>query len=302
VRIRSAQWVPVLAAALLLAACSFTKLAYTNAALAYGNAAPMLTWVVGDYVDLSGSQKEWVRTRLTRAMHWHRERELPEYRAFFERVLRQSEGPFGVADLESAHRDLYARYHRMLERVLPDAAELIAQLDVEQVEHLESKFEQGDRRFLKETVRLPVDKRRREIAAKWVEHLESWVGDLDASQEELVLQHVRGFADMASERLADRRYRQREVLKLVRAKPPREQMIATLRTLFIDTHTWRSPEYLEKLKERDRQTYEMLAAVSATFTPEQRGHLANRVRGYLRDIDELTASTGSTSTGPTSGT
>lgn len=283
------HWVWVLAAGLLAAACNFTRLAYTNAALAYDNAAPMLTWAVDDYVDLSGAQKEWVRQRLARAMGWHRERELPRYHVFFERVLQQAGAPIPVAELEAAHRELYVRYHQALERLIPDAADLLMQLDAEQIEHLQDKLARNERKFVKEFVRTDVDKRRREQSRKWIEHLESWVGPLEDAQKDLVLTHVRGYADIAADRLADRRYRADEVLKLVRAKPSREQAMAALRRLFIDTNTWRSADYQRKLRQRDHQVFEMLSALSATFTPEQRAFLAKRLRGYMRDIDTLRA-------------
>lgn len=294
---RNAHWFLILAAAFLVAACNFTKLAYTNAALAYDNAAPMLTWVVDEYVDLSGPQREWVRQRLNHAMDWHRARELPRYRAFFERVSQQANGPIPVAELQQAHAELQVRYHQALERLLPDAAELLAQLDAEQVEHLQNKLEENDRKFLKETVKRGIPERRREQASKWIDHLESWVGSLEPAQRDLVLEHVRGYADIAAERLADRRYREAEVLRLVRSKPTREEAVATLRKLFIETSTWRDPQYQRKLRERDRQTFRMLSALSETFTPEQRAKLAMRCRGYVRDIGEITASNAPARTG-----
>lgn len=286
-RIRFAQWLWVLAAGLAAAACNFANLAYNNATLAYGNAAPMLTWVLDDYVDLSGPQKEWVRQRLNRAMGWHRERELPRYYAFFDRVLRQSEGPIPVAEIERAHAELRTRYHQVVERILPDAADLLGQLDAEQVRHLQEKLEENERKFVKDFVDVKIDKRRRDQAKRWISHLESWVGPLEDTQRDLVVKHVRGYADIAADRLADRRYRDAELLKLARAKPPRDETIAVLRRLFIDTNTWRSPEYQRKLRERDLQAFEMLSALSATFTPGQRAHLAKRLRTYMRDIDEL---------------
>jgi 3-methyladenine DNA glycosylase AlkC len=297
VRARSAKWLLIVAAGLLAAACNFTKLAYTNAALAYDNAAPMLTWVVDEYVDLSGTQKEWVRQRLNRAMDWHRQRQLPYYRAFFERVSEKAEGPIAVADLERAHRELYVRYNEALERLLPDAADLLAQLDAEQVQHLQEKLEENDRKFVKEQVKSEIPDRRREQARKWIEHLESWVGGLETSQRRLVREHVRGFADIGNERLADRRYRESEILRLVRTRPSREESIAALRKLFIDTSSWRPAEFQEKLRERDRQTFAMLSALSETFTPEQRAHLSQRCKGYVRDIGEITASSAKATSG-----
>src|SRR5436190_7021550 len=77
-------------ALLILSACSFTKLAYMNAALAYDNATPVLAWLVDDYVDMSGSQKGWVKNRLRTAMDWHRRQELPEYRRFVEGLIEKA--------------------------------------------------------------------------------------------------------------------------------------------------------------------------------------------------------------------
>lgn len=288
-RDRIARNLAVLAAALLLAACTFTRLAYTNAALAYDNAAPMLTWVVGDYVDLTGGQKEWVRQRLRKALDQHRQRELPQYRAFLRYALDRADAPFSEADVERMHDDVRGYYHRTLEYVLPDAAELLAQLDAEQVQRLQDKLDEDDRKYRREASKSRLDERRHKEAAKFVEHLESWVGDLSGEQKELVLQRVQAFEDFSKDRLADRRYRESEVLRLVRSHVPREEMVASLRRLFVDTDSWRSPAYRAKLRQRERDVSTMLADLSATFTPEQRAHLAGRLRGFLRDIDELTA-------------
>jgi 3-methyladenine DNA glycosylase AlkC len=279
----------VLAAALLLAACTFTRLAYTNAALAYDNAAPMLTWVVGDYVDLSGEQKEWVRQRLRKALDRHRQRELPQYRALLRYALQRADAPFSEADVEHMHDEVRDCYHRTLEYILPDAAELLSQLDADQVRYLQDKLDEDSRKYQRESKKDRLDERRRKEAAKFVEHIESWVGDLSHEQEELVLQRVRAFDDFSRDRLADRRYRQTEVLRLVHAHLPREEMVASLRRLFIDTDSWRAAEYRQKLRQREQQVSAMLAELSATFTPEQRSHFAARVRGFLRDIDQLTA-------------
>ena len=88
---RTLNAVLLLAAGLLAAACTFTQLAYSNIGFAYNNAAPMLTLMVADYVDMSDDQKEFVRDRFSRAFAWHRSQELPEYHRFFQKVLAQAQ-------------------------------------------------------------------------------------------------------------------------------------------------------------------------------------------------------------------
>ena len=68
-------------------------------------------------------------------------------------------------------------------------------------------------------------------------------------------------------------------------------MIAELRRLLVDTESWRRADYVRKLRERDEQLFEMISALSATLTADQRTHLHNRIRGFLRDISELSATT-----------
>ena len=277
------------AAAAILAACSATGLLYSNIAFAYGNAAPMLTWAVDDFVDLSDVQKDWVRERWARVLAWHRTRELPEYRRFLEGFEASLEDGLTVEEARSAYREMRAHYQRLVEHVLPHMADLLLQLDAEQVEGLERKLADDNREAQKEAGANPEQRRSRSIR-KTIGHLEAWTGSLDAAQRELVSARLRALPDINAERMADRRYRQAGILALVRAKPPREAMIAGLRRLFIETESWREADYVRKLQERDTGNFEMLSALSLTLTPGQRAHVHRRVRGFVDDIATLVAS------------
>jgi hypothetical protein len=96
--------------------------------------------------------------------------------------------------------------------------------------------------------------------------------------------------DVTEERLGDRRYRQIEVLNLVRSRVPREKMVSELKRLFIDTETWRRPEYVKKMRERDERVFEAVSQLSATLTAEQRASVQRKMRGYVKDISSIIAS------------
>lgn len=280
-----------LAAACLLAACSLTRLAYSNAALAYANATPVLAWMVGDYVEMSDFQKGWVRERLAKTMAWHRASELPEYRRFFEWALARAEDGISVEDARAGHRELRARYHRLLEHMLPDMADFLMQLDAEQIIQLERRFAEDNRKIVKESVEGTPEERQARRVGKLLDHIEEWTGRLSDSQRELVAGRALAFPELLEERLGDRGYRQAEALALARSRPSREQAIARLKFLLVDTDTWRRPDLLKKMRERDEQLFAMIAALSATLSAEQRVHLQKRMRGFMRDIIELTAAT-----------
>jgi hypothetical protein len=287
---RSARTLLLLAAALLLPACGvLTKMVYSNAAMAYSNLAPMATWMVDDYVDLSGGQKDWVRERITRVMQWHRSHELPQYRRFLERVLRESEEPFTVPEVEQAFDDLRVAYHRMVEQLIPDVADFFLQLDAEQVAQMEKKFADENRKFVRESLKGSPEDRRERRVKKFVGHLEGWLGEVSEAQEKLVEKAYLAIPDYVEERLADRRYRQVETLALVRARPGKEAMVAGLRRLLVDTEAWRRAEFKQRMRERDQRMFAMFAELSATLSPAQRAHMQGRIKRYVRDINTLTA-------------
>jgi hypothetical protein len=279
------------AAALLAASCSLTKLVYSNAPFAYANAMPMLAWMAGDYIDLSGEQKDSLRKRLRKAFAWHRAQELPEYRRFLESIADKSAaGAFSVDDARAAYRDLRAYYHRTVERVIPDIADLLLQLDADQVAQLERKFVTDNDKLVRESVKDSSEERRDNRAARFIGNIEEFTGPLSPSQRALVGERLKFGEDLIAERLADRRYRQGETLAMIRAKASREQLIAGLKRLLLDTEEWRRPAFQAKLRERDERMFELVAALFATLTMEQRSSLQHRLRGFIRDISTLTGS------------
>ena len=289
---RSVRSIVVACVVLGLAACSsatLTRMAYNNAALAYTNLAPMLTWMVDDYVDLDGGREDWVRGRLDRVLAWHRAEELPRYRALLQSILEKSEAPFRVEDIAAKQREIRAGYHRVLEHVIPDTAEFLATLDSGEAAQIERKFIEDNRKYVKESVRGTPEERIDRRAKRFIGHLESWVGSLESPQRALVFERYRDLTDLSEELLGERRFRQGETLAMLKARSSRTQVEASLKKIFINTESWRRPEYQQKLRERDAKVQAMIADLSATLTDRQRAALQKRIGGLIRDIDNLTS-------------
>ncbi len=288
--VRLRPFFAIAAAALVLAACSFTKLAYMNAALAYSTARPVLAYMVADYVEMTDPQRAWVNDRLARALEWHRARELPEYERFMEWAAINSRDGITVDEARRAHGELRGYYQRLVEHMLPDIADFALQLDERQLARLDRKFADDNRKIARDSVKGTPEDRRDERVKRYLEHIEAWTGRLDPAQRSLVARHVGDLPDLVDERLGDRRYRQAEFLALARARPPREKMVAELRRLLIDTDSWRRPDYVEKLRARDERLFAMIAALSATLDASQKAHLDRKARGVIHDLSDLIAS------------
>jgi len=276
---RSTRYLLLVFAALLAAACT---------RLAYNNATPMLTWMVDGYVDLHHEQRDWLRSRLDRAMAWHRASELPEYRAFLQGIHDHVDRPFTEAEVEEAWNKLRADYDRVVDHVLPDAAEFFVALDERQVGQLERKFADDHEKLVKELTDGTEAKRLARRLKHTTSDIEEWTGRLDESQRAIVATREAALPDASRERLADRAWRQRETIVLVRTRD-RAKIVAGLHRLLIDTDSWRDPAYRAKIRQRNAATFRMLAELSKTLTPEQRAHLKRRIQGYIDDIDKLAA-------------
>ena len=289
---RALNLVVLALAALAAAACTLTQLAYSNIGLAYNNAAPMLTWMVSDYVEMSDEQKDFVRDRMSSAFAWHRSRELPEYRRFLEKVLAQAEDNITVEEAAADYREMREHYHRAVERLLPDMAEFLLRLDSLQALQMEKRFAKDNRKVVTDASDTNGDDRQDKRVERLVAHLEQFVGSLTDAQRSMVAGYVAAQPEFTEERLADRRYRQEAILRLVKSKPPREDAIAELRRLFVDTESWRNADYQRKLRQRDMAFFGLIARLSASLSPEQRTVFRGRMRGFMRDITEITASRG----------
>ncbi len=270
-------------AAMVLAACSIGRLAYNNA-------SPVVTYMVDDYFDLSGDQEYWVRQRFGRLQAWHRTSELPTYERDLRDAVARTERPLTVEDARWVNKTLRTYYHRLVEHALPDVADLILQLDDEQVRRFEERFAKESRKIEGESgAKGPKEAREEKRTAKLIDQIEGYTGRLSAEQRDLVAGRVHFMPDIAGLRLADRKQRQEMVAALVRAKPPKAEVIAGLKRVLVETDTWRKPAYVAALKQRDEHLAEMLVALSATWTPEQRASVQKKLRGYLADVSSLLA-------------
>jgi hypothetical protein len=90
-------------------------------------------------------------------------------------------------------------------------------------------------------------------------------------------------------RLSDRQHRQVETLRMVRNHVSRDEMIAGLHRLLVDTPSWRNPDYRRTLAARDEDLFAMIAELSTSLSAEQRAHLQTRVRGFIRDMQTISA-------------
>jgi len=276
----------LLAAALSLAACG--RFASMGAALAYKNAATLLTWTVDDYVGLTTPQKASVRDMIAREVYWHRDHELPVYRRFLASVADRSQRPYTQAEVQQGWDEVRGDYRREVERLLPPASKFLATLDEQQLARLERKLLDDEEKFEKEMTKGNAEERRARSLKKTLRVVEDWTGRLSSSQRAIVSAREDDVAPMLEQRFGERRYRATETLTLVRTRDA-ARIERGLHRLLLEEKSWRLPDYQAALDRRDQASINMIVQLSATLSAEQRAHLQQRLQGYIQDINDLGA-------------
>jgi hypothetical protein len=205
-------------------------------------------------------------------------------------VLAQAEDHITLEEVATDHKALRAYYHRAVERLLPDMADFLLGLDSLQAKQMEKRFAKDNKKMLKDATDSNGEDRLDKRVDRFVTHLEQFVGSVTEEQRRMVVGYLSAQPELLEQRLADRRHRQGAILEIVKAKPPREQAVVELRKVFIDTESWRDPAYQRKLRDRDQAMFDLISRLSLSASAEQRAAFQKRLRGFMRDISEISAS------------
>jgi hypothetical protein len=285
-RIRMVQLAVVLCA-LALAGCNAVRLGYNNGeSLTY--------WWLNAYVDVQSEQKPWVKKRIDDLFGWHRRTQLRDYAQWMRAAQRQLQRPVTAQDLQGDYDDLKKRTMLVIERALPDLADLALALKPDQIAQLEKKYASNNERYRKDYLRGGVEDRQRFRFKKVMEQAEYWFGDFSDEQEALI-RRASDARPLNNERwLAERQYRQREMLVVLRKiqseRPGRDAAMQTLRgyaSLMIEQAGGGEHEQLFNAA-RD-EMFGMAATVINCTTPAQKARAVKRLQQWIDDFDALAA-------------
>lgn len=249
--------------------------------LGYNRAATLAYWWINGYVDLMPEQGRRLREDLAALHRWHRETELPRYAARlrdWQALARQDIS----ADAACREFDtVRALLMPLGERALGGLATLAASLDDAQVVHLQREQAESNREFRKDfmTPDHGLDERVKRLARR----VESFYGNLNAEQRQLLRGHLARSGFDAARVQAERERRQADVVRAVRQARTSDAQAAARgvwqRLLDSPTPGWNA--YSATLT---REGCEQFAALHNSTTPAQRERAAQTLAGYEREL------------------
>lgn len=280
-----ARLIVALFVALLVSGCSAVR-------LGYGNAETITRWWIDQYVDMSQEQDALARDRLARLHAWHRKSQLPDYVG----LLRQCQSLVnsqGTADNVLKIAEVAIRRGETLaEQSIPDVAEFLPTITVEQVERMAKRFADKNAERAKELQLAAGESGQRKARYKrWLDRAEYWFDDFSSEQRSALRRLIDGQPTGSQFWFDERVRRQGEWLDLVRQvqreRPPREKIVHLLRDYATRFVMPADPARRTQAQALRRAEAELIVAILVLSTPAQRAHARHKLDELIRDFTEL---------------
>ena len=280
--LRAARIVAALGVLALVAACSFTRFGYNQADTA-------ASWMVDQYFDLDGPQKQNFQKRFDRFYAWHRSEQLPEYAAFMRTARSRVQQGLNREDVLWFVDGVRSRFRIAMRQAAPDAAALLATLTPAQIETLQQKWDKDNKKYVKEHKVNGTPQERTEYEARRVvKTFKEWLTPLNSEQEQRVTAMVRDLPPIYEFRHAERLRRQKEFVELLSHRgEDRDRFTARVSNWLVNWERGRSPEEQKRLDSWWAKRADILVALERSLTPEQRTASLERIQGYAEDFTHL---------------
>ena len=274
----------VVAALLLLQACSAIKLGYQQ--------LPTLSyWWLDSTLSFSGNQGRAAKDAIDKLYQWHRREELPGYAALLQRTADLSAGPVQPEQLCRVLDEVQSRLDTLMRQAVTQAAPVAMTLGPRQLSHMARYWEQQNEEWEKEWLHGDAEARMAHRLDKALSRYNSFYGDLSAAQTALIKAQLAQSPWTAEWGRRDRQRRQQDLLatlqRITQADMTQAQADALLWGVW---QRWLQPTdngQRAVVQSLSKRACENLAQLHNTTTPEQRMRVARRLRAYERDFLDL---------------
>jgi hypothetical protein len=278
---RAAALFAALAASVVLSGCNALRVAYDNA-------DTYLRWRAGSFLDLRGDAGDELDERIDAFFDWHRAKALPHYARLSEEAAKRLGDGLSPDDLVWGYDALMVQARESLRTAAAQVGPLLDRMNAEQIDHLERRLAEDNRKFARENLKGSEAERRARRAKRMKDRLEEWVGRLTQAQVE----RVRLYAERApltdEFRDHDRKRLQTEVLGLIR----KQEAGKRLPDLAAAWQEGRDPAFIAVNEEWRKEFYALLLDIDRTLSPAQRAKAVANFRRYAEDFAVLSGHAG----------
>lgn len=263
-----------------LGACT-TKVAYNFMHWA-------IEWKVQRLVSLHDEQKFHTKEAIKEFHIWHRTTQLPLYAEYLRQLqerLRQT--PLTAQDIHAETDKIQVLIDQSVNKVLPDAAKVLATLSDKQVQELLARVAEEREEYREEHVDISAKKQAKKRYKDFLKYFGDWIGNLSSAQKQQIQQWSEALEPYEKLNHAQQKIWEENLAEILAQRDDQEALLAGLRALmFHRTDNWQ-PE-LEAIMDRNQErTYALLADLLNNLNDKQTAHLHNKLDEYQKIFMEL---------------
>ncbi|MDF2488337.1 MAG: lipoprotein [Pseudomonas sp.] len=272
---------------LLLIAASLLMLACSRIDLAYRNLDVLVPWSLGDYLDMNREQKNWLDQRLKQHLAWHCQTQLPGYLAWLDQIRRMV-AEDDVTDQQLQQRTAEAReaIGRVTEEITPSAAELLRGMSDEQVREMREAFSEDIRERQAKYVDTPLARQIDRRAERMEKRLKPWLGELNAEQRVRVMAWSQALGEQNRQWIANRAHWQQQ-LSLAMDQRHGASFEPRLAQLLQQKERLWTPQYRAAFHNTEAQARSLLVDLMRQSSPAQRQFLQDRLSKVRADFSGM---------------
>ena len=263
--------------------------------LGYNKLPEIASWYLDSYIDFTDSQGPQAKVALQKLQSWHRKEELPAIAELL--VQAQTLAPQNITPEQACKvwEGAQVRIEALIQESARLAAPVVSQLTAKQLKHLEKEWDSRNEDWKKQWQQGSPDSRIKKRVDLAAERFNSFYGDLNPEQRQLLKQQFLQSAWTPEWGYQLRQKRQQEQLTALQAmsseisKPamPLPQVEKTLQALMLQSVRPKDSSDLSKQLLLEQQACQNLAQLHNIMTPAQRLKAQRKLKDYETDVREL---------------
>lgn len=245
-----------------------------------------VAWSIDDYVQWTSGQEKFFDVALDKTLDWHQSTQLPRYSAFFRRWADNVEAPMTVPNLQRDVELVNGFVRDIMREVSPAAADLLAQLDDQQVQEMLASIEEKQLSRSKKDQKKTAEERLEERIKRTQKTTKQFIGALSKPQKQL----IRGWAETVGSNQSEWAQSRSSWMDgfqsalAVRAEPGFERAIEQL---FVDADSFWSSDYQQRYAANTAHGIELVIALQQTLTAKQQKKLRRELLDWADNFSEL---------------
>lgn len=272
---------------LLLSACNAVKLSYNNA-------QDLTYWWLDGYLNFTAAQKPLVRSELATLHEWHRFNEIPAYIALLDDIRGRIQDDMTGDQVCQVAEKVRMRFRVLNLQLEPMLENIAPTLSREQLAHMEKRLERNNRKWRAEWLEGSDEAREAHRLKLAIKRAEMFYGRLNEEQREMLRYNIRHSVFDPQTSYAEKLRRQQDALdtlgRIVDGHPHQADVKLAIVAYFQRLESGNDDAYRNYANRMTADACQGFARLHNATSTTQRKHAADRLAGYIRDLEALKSS------------